>query len=156
MTRPQFRDHIAASMSWVVAGLCWAAQLLLPWTTVGALSASSQVDGFQLVRSGSVSSVAPTWTAYTVLLLPVIGLAVVALSGVAGRRASAARLGAAGLGIVVVGVAVHGLVEWDLPRLGPGGWTAAVGGALAVLGCSLDRLEHLRALAPTPTTEVVP
>ncbi len=153
MTRLHFRDHVAASLSWIGAGLCWVTQLFVPWTSVGALSASSQLDGFRLVRRGAVDSVAPSWSAWLLLVLPAAGLVLVALAGLAGGGATVARLALAASGVVLLALALHGLVAWDLRRLGPGGWTSLAGCALA-LGAAL--LERLRATEPALTPEVVP
>lgn len=151
MTPPPFRDQVVAPLTWVAAGCCWTVQLLLPWTSAGVLSASSQVDGFRLLRSGVVSSVAPGWVAYLLLVVPVAGLLLVALGALSGRVASRARLVLAVVGVAMLAVALHALVSFDPTRLGPGGWTAVAGSALAVAAALLDRSASV---APVPLLEV--
>lgn len=139
MTPPPFRDQVVAPLTWVLAGSCWTVQLLLSWTSTGLLSSSSQVDGFRVLRSGVVSSVVPGWAAYLLLVLPVVGIALVALAALAGRAAGRMRLGLASLGVVMLASTLYALVSFDPARLGPGGWTASAGAALAVAASFLDR-----------------
>lgn len=139
MSRLRFRDDVAASLVWMTAGGCWVAQLFVPWTSSGPFAVSSTVDGFRLVRSGAVDSIAPAWTAFALLLLPAVGLALLATASLAGVAGSALRLALGVLGALLVVAAVAVLVSFEISRVGPGGVLTLAGVALVAVGWRLDR-----------------
>lgn len=131
---PTVESHRAASVAplWVLAGACWTVQLFLPWTSRGAFSSSSMLDGVSLIRSGAVDAVVPGWAAYVLLALPAIGLAMTALAGLGGAAAGLGRVTLAVGGAAAVAAAGHLLVGYQPSRTGPGGWVSAAGALLAV------------------------
>ncbi len=131
MSPAELRRHVPAAVLWVLAGGCWTVQLFLPWTTRGAFSSSSMLDGVQLLRSGVVDAVVPPWATYALLALPAIGLSVTGVAGLAGPVAEMLRLALGLLGAAVVVAAGHVLVAYDITRIGPGGWVSLAGAVLA-------------------------
>lgn len=127
----ELRRHLPAALLWVLAGGCWTVQLFLPWTTRGAFSSSSMLDGVRLLRSGVVDAVVPPWAVYALLALPAIGLSVTGVAGLAGPVAEMVRFVLGLLGAAVVGAAGHVLVAYDITRIGPGGWVSLAGAVLA-------------------------
>ena len=131
MPTVETRRHLPVATLWVLAGSCWTVQLFLPWTTRGAFSSSSMLDGVRLLRSGVVDSIVPPWAVYVLLTLPAIGLSVTGIAGLAGPAADLGRV------VLGVGGAVVVVLAWDVlagyapSRIGPGGWVSTAGTLLA-------------------------
>ncbi|WP_183095019.1 hypothetical protein [Nocardioides stalactiti] len=123
---------VVVLLSSVVAGGCWLAALLLPWTAEGALSASSLLDAVELARSGRVDAVVPSYAALVLLVPSIAGIVLVGVVGLAGRALAAVRLAALVLGSVGVLALVVRLSGADGANLGPGA-VVALGGVLAAL-----------------------
>lgn len=117
----------------LVAGSCWFAQCLVPWTASGVLSQSTMVDTVRLVHTGALDAVLGPGGATALLVLPGTGLLLVSLAAIPGPVAAGLRAAISGLGILMALVLLQLLGDLSPARLGAGGWLSLAGlGAAAV------------------------
>ncbi len=131
--------RIGGLLASAVAGACWLVALFLPWTSHGALSATSLLDAVELIRRGAVDAVVPSGVAVLVLVPSIAGIVVIGVAGLAGRPMAVVRAGALAVGSLGSIGLVLALSDADPAAAGPGAWVALVGVLFAAqtLGCAI-------------------
>jgi len=136
-------------LGWTIVGGVLVLQLVMPWTTVGALARSTPAQLLRLMGDGALDALVPATGAVMLLSLPVAGIILLGTAAVDTRWAQVTRLL-----VSIVATAVSGTLLWRLtegqPRLiAPGGWATAAAALCALVASSAPFRPHFRR-SPAP------
>lgn len=132
-TLTSHRLAIAWSLGWICTGTLWFVQAFVPWTGTGTLSHSSTIDASSLIRSGAVSSLAPSIAGWLLMVLPAVGLVLFATAFRHDRLTRSFRIVSAVIGTIITAAVTHYLAHFQINNFGPGALLAWLGCAACVI-----------------------
>lgn len=137
---PGHRPQWTTSAILALAGGCWVAQTVVPWTGSGVLSHADTASAVRLIRSGALDAVLPGWIGAVLLLLPAAGAGLLALSAVPGVAAARSRVVLATSAVTVSLVLATILVGLRPGSFGPGAWLTTAGAVAGAAGAAREAL----------------